>query len=166
MSRKLKKLRCKCKDFYYDCKQFFRNVRHFLKQAWKWRSWDSSYSIDSFADNLQYLGEQIKKYNGASNKAYVRCYIAAHLLRTAYNDSIRYQDKSYSNWTRNNRITFVRIQEGQYKGMSQLGYERKYPEDYSEKMQKVIDKRIDKIEADRKLEAWAFIHKWAPSLWD
>lgn len=40
---------------YYDVRAFARNLPHFIKQAWYYRDFDYSYTIECFAQNLERL---------------------------------------------------------------------------------------------------------------
>lgn len=153
---------------WYEIKAFCKNLPHFIKQAWYWRDFDSSYSTECFARNLERLGDGLALHDRhiMSKKSAVRCKVAANKLRKAYSGDYKINDVSYNNWTKNNKIYFNLIIDGEHKGMSEMKYKRKYPEDYSEKMYKVIQKRIAAIEKADKQEAWVYIHKYIGGFWD
>jgi len=151
---------------YYEVKVFLKNLPYFVKQAWVWRDYDYVYTIDSFADNLERLAKALKS-DTHSRKKYRRCMTAAGLLRKAYSDSTMIDDKSYINWTCNNIPCFSRIvSHCALNNMVELTYKRKYPLRYSDNMYKLIHRRIDKVEKERKKEAWAYIHKYIEHFWD
>jgi hypothetical protein len=122
------------------------------------------WEIKIFLKNLpQLMSTSFKKYKDF--KRYKRCLFASELLRRAYCEN-EFDDISYKNWRKNNKIVFNKINEGVYKDAFEMGYIRKYPEEYSERMYKVITKRLKATSKNRKKEAWEYIHKHIESWWD
>lgn len=149
---------------YYEIKQFLKNLPHFVKQAWYWRSWDSAYSIECFCQNLERLGRSLRDVDRhtTAQHQYKRCMTAAWMLRKAYADD-KHTDKSVRKWWGNNKPVWREISNSE---LVQLDYRRKYSKEYSEKMYKVITKRLDAIETQRKQDAWTYIHKHIEQFWD
>ena len=156
------------KCMYYEVRAFLQNLPWFVRQAWGWRSWDSHYNIILFARSLEESARNIKKYGNHVNseKCSRKCMFAAALLKQAYGENLCISDKSYRNWHARNPIKFLRIPDGEHKGLSEMTHDYTDTKEYSEKMWKVIHKRISKIEEDRKEFAWKFIHKNIQNWWD
>lgn len=148
----------KLNRYYYKVKGFIKNLPFFLKQAWRWRSWDAHFSIDLLHDSLLLIAKDLKEdiWHKGALKQSRRCTFAAHLLNKAYNDSVLMDDASMLNWSRNNKLDIEDCG---------LVWTRKYDEKYSRSLREVIDKRILAIEASRKKEAWEYIHKHIGSFW-
>ncbi len=153
---------------YYDLKAFVRNLPHFIKQAWHWRGFDSHYTIEAFCQNLEKLGSELKRWNnhtGAERNAR-RCKFAAHLLRKAYAEDYLTSSTSYKKWSENNAIYWEEITEGKHEGLYTMKFKRKYSEEYSTKMFKLMYKQEQELTKQRKIEAWAYIHKYVEFWWD
>ncbi len=156
----------KCR--WYDVRYFIRNLPHFLKQAWVWRGFDHAYTIESFCENLELLAKGLASHGNCtlSERNYKRCLTAAAQLRKAYADDFIFTDKSYINWAKNNNIYFEKLDEENPASLYIMKTARKYPLEYSQKMQHIIQKRQKKQDATRKKEAWAYIHKHIEMWWD
>ena len=154
----------KDKLLYYELKNFFKNLPHFLKQAWQFRSFDYSYSIEAFCKNLDRVAEALKndRWHKGAKKHYRRCKTAAGMLRKAYNYSAC-DDKGYQAWADANPIFFEKSR----KGADLVEMKTKYKNNkvYSDKMYAIIRKRVDRIEKQQKDEAWAYLQKHVESFW-
>ena len=150
----------KVKIFYYDIRNFMRNLPHFLKLAWKWHWFDYYYTLGVFCDNLRRMGDKIEKQGNSvlSKRTGRRAKIAANMLDRAYNGN-KTTDKSLCNYL-TNHSNMIRDLRG-----TDIA-ESKYNREYSDKLFKVIVKRLDESEKRRKEEAWAYLVKYIEHFWD
>lgn len=150
-------------NFYYKVKCFYYNLKWMLPQAWKFRSWDYSFNIELFSTSLEQTGNTIINTGNSINSRKIgrRALFAAYRLRKAYEYSV-VDDKSYMYLSRNNRVVFNRTSSG----YSVLNRDYKHSQEFYNKLYKVIDKRITKIEKSNKKEAWEYIHKYIEGWWD
>ncbi len=148
---------------YYEVRAFCQNLPFFLKAAWKFRTWDSSYNINLFADSLELTAKTLKGGHALlAEKQYRRCMTASGLLRRAY-DGRAIDDKSLHNWMKRNSLIWRKLDRSNLYEMDTESVDTK---DYADKMWKIIQKRRDALEKSRKEEAWAYIHKWVEHFWD
>lgn len=162
IAEKWHELLIKCR--YYDVKTFINNVPFFVKQAWEWREFDHYYSLEVYCNLLERLGKEIKETDRHTTAVKIQreCLIAARKLRSAYNRSVC-DDKSYRYWSDNNPTQFVSSGNS---GFSMITRKYKISKEYSEKMFKIINARVEKsIEQDKK-EAWEYVHKHCERWWD
>ncbi len=146
----------------YNAKNFAANLPFFIKWAWKWRSWDSSYAINLFSDALELVAKEMykDKCHVNSMKYARRCSYAAKKLRSAYNDSDSV-DVSYRYYAERNPVVFVKLPSGH----SRMTHKWAISEEYGNKMFRTITKRTDDWNKARKQEAWQYIHKHISTWW-
>ncbi len=153
------------KLLYWEIKQFCRNLPHFVKQAWWWREWDSSYTLETFCQNLERLGRSIRETDRhtTSSKSGNRAMYAAHLLRQAYSDEM---SKEAIWWWDRNEFKSEEILGEEDKGMFRLSMVyRKGREEYEKKLHKLIRDRDERIVKERKAYAWAYTIKHFERWW-
>jgi hypothetical protein len=155
----------KRKILWHEIGYFFKNLPHFVKQAWEWRDFDSSYTIEALCKNLDKLGDGLARYNNSSESMRYsrRAKIAAAQLRKSNEGHFALYDKAYMNWSNNNKPFF---EDEENSNLLRMSYKRKYPEDYSEKMWAIIHKRVTKEEEEYKKFAWAYFIKHYQRMWD
>lgn len=144
----------KCRCGWYSVKYFFINLPFFVKQAWKWRSWDYTYQIELFADALERSARSIKHNDNhvGADKTYRRAMTAVGMLRKAYiNPEF---DKSL--WA------YLVKTSPLYKNVS---YD-KHSKEWYNKLSDVIRKRADAWEKQRKDDAWKYVNKHIQKIWD
>lgn len=147
-----------------DVRYMIANFRLLWPHIKHMRDWDSSYQLNLFCDSLEYLAKGLKRHNHCTNseRYYRRCLFAAKRLRTAYNDKT-YEDKSYVALTKANPVRLVKCANGIG---HKLTHDYSRSPEYYAKMFKIIRKRQEKVTADNKKEAWAYLNKHFESLWD
>lgn len=143
------------KSGYYDVRAFLHNLPRFLRQAWRWRSWDYMYTIDAFTENLECVGKSLDSKRRRS------CLRAVKQLRLAYEAHV-VEDKGYQYWVKQNPFRFVKLPNG----MSQLTHDYAKSKEYCDKMREVVVKRVEKAIEQRKTDAWAYLQKHIESYWD
>lgn len=150
-------------NWYYNIKQFCRNLPLFLRLAWKWRGWDSHYSIMAFVELLKATAKSIKKYGHLANseKRYRKCMMAAGLLDKAYNTEI---SKSLDYLYTKNKWYTERCKDAPH--LYEMKTDYKTPEHIYNAMWDIAHKRDEKEQAERKQYAWKFIHKHIEYWWD
>lgn len=157
------KLKTKIRHFYYDCKQFVRNLPLFIKQAWRWRRYDSCYSLNVFVELLKaHAHDQLADpWHLNADKRYRQCMRAAGQLEQAYDENIK--DKSYLALIHNNPINFIPYKDDTE--LVELTHSYKTTEEYYIQMSKIIQERLNKQEKERKQAAWAYINKHIEEWW-
>jgi hypothetical protein len=147
-------------SWYYNVKQFLRNLPLFIKLAWNWRSWDSQYTITVFYSLLRKNAQAINQGYNHRNR-YRRCLTAAAKLERAYNFS-EINDKGYRYLRETNPCKFEKV--GDY--YTKLVYDYKISEEYYKKRWNVVHKRVDREEKELKQDAWNYVHKYIETFWD
>ncbi len=154
----------KDKLWWYEISNFARNLPFFIKQAWNFRTWEASYyNIELFAASLERTAQALKedKWHKNSQKRYRECLGAAGMLRKAYSDWT-WNDKSWWKQAKSNPTRFEPTDATER--LYEMEYTYHKNEEYYRKMSKVIHKRLETWEKQRKADAWAFIekniHKW------
>ena len=145
---------------YYILKQFYLNLKIFIPLAYRWRSWDFSYTVTVLCELLKAQARVTKEADRhiGSEKAYRKQMTAAGMLEKAYNEEV---DKSIMYLTMKNPVEFTKVGDG-YNRMSQkqVTDKRIYDGIYA-----VADKRSKKAKETRKREAWAYLQKHLESFW-
>lgn len=148
--------------WFFLVKTWYTNFMFFFPHIRDMRSWDYSFNINLFVHSLRYTANGLK--NGHSllcDRYYRRCLTAAGLLDRAYHFEA-YNDKSYRNWLKRNPRSFVKLDNGN----SKLVINHKDSVEYSDKMSKIIHKRLENQEKQMKKEAWEYVHKHIEYFWD
>lgn len=145
------------KLYWWEIKNFLSNLPKFIKQAWHWRGYDYIYTIEALCDNLDNLGNCIIKNDIILHSVRVgrRAKTASAMLRRAYGLVNTKEDTSFKNYMDNHCRVLRDIKNKPLK----------YDKDYSDKLWKVIRKRVDKIEEDRKKDAWKYLIKHIERMW-
>lgn len=137
---------------WYNVKYFCANLPFFIKQAWKWRSWDYTYQIELFADALERSARSIKRNDNhvGADKTHRRAMTASGMLRKAYLD--QEFDKSL-------------LQHLQKRNPLITRRDATNPEQEA-KMFRIIRNRVDAWEKQRKDDAWKYVNKHIQKFWD
>lgn len=143
------------KNLYYNIKAFLRNLPLFIKLAWNWRKWDSSYSIDVLVVLIrEHAYDQLSdKWHSNNIKRYRQSLTAAALLEQAYatydHPSMKYLDIKRKYTLDNGRLII------KYSGNKEI----------LDKMHKLAyDKEELTIKA-RKEFAWDYLNKHIERMW-
>ncbi len=139
-------------DFYHDLKNFFKNLRWLLPQAWKLRSWNFNHNIELFCRSLEETGKEQMKgtYHKHDYRNGVRAIFAAHKLRTAYEYS-DFDDKSYAYLSKQNPFDFIN---------NRFHRDYKQSEGFFRSLHKVTSRRVRRDAQLRKADAWGYVHKY------
>ncbi len=135
--------------------------------------YDYSYAVSMFVDSLQALGRGLLRWNNVvgSLRNGRRALTAAGMLKRAYGYE-SWEDVSYKNWSARNRHVHIPIQVKKHKYYQMktlhehdnaMGMDR---EEYADKMWRLIHNRQKKVEAQMKIDAWAYIQKYIEHWWD
>jgi hypothetical protein len=88
-------------DWWYDVKWFFKNLKRFWKQLWKFRTWDYFYCITLFADSLEWLANEIEggheEKRSAGKKVAAIRELVSLLKKTVADDEYGMMDKYWDN---------------------------------------------------------------------
>lgn len=138
---------------HYNVKTFINNLRIFIPMAWRWRSWDYDYNLQVFTKLLDETGKHIIAHGNTVNSKKVgrRALIASANLKKAYSN---YDNKTAHYLYERHGFSFMK------------NYDPKVSERILNGMLKVANKREDNIMAERKKEAWAYVHKYIEYFWD
>lgn len=159
----MKNIPWKLRQLYYNVASFFRNIPFFLKMAWKFRSWDSTYNIELFAESLKLTANKIKKNNHTSDtkQVYRRTITMVGMLRKAYLENS--VDKTQLYLMNKNGYKFTKHSSCGYYSM-----DREYVTDKRiyEGMYKASMEREKVAQAQKEKEVWAYIGKYIKYIWD
>lgn len=148
-------------SLYRDIRNFTRNLSLFLRLAWSWRPWDSSYTLDVFTELLKHNARSCKVGHSVnSEKTYRRAMTAAGLLNRAYSEK---RDKTLAYLYTKNPIEFIREEEEKY-GVAYRTYHT--DEVLHDKMYKLAYKRYAKAIEITKREAWEYLYKYIEYFYD
>jgi hypothetical protein len=146
----------KLQNYYYNIKGFKNNLKLFTRLAWSWRPWDSQYTIDVLIVLLKEHAHNLKthSYHVGADKTYRRAMTASGLLDKAYRSDM---DKSVSN--------LLGIMYRKDRAFQRSEKYRQNKEFYS-KLFDTARLRSDKVEKQRKADAWGYVNKYIESIWD
>jgi len=155
------RLRRVLETYYYNVENFLRNLPLFIKMAWRWRSWDYIYTINSLCAMLEQSAKMTRKnsHHQGAEKTYRRQLTAAGLIRKAYDDKT---DATISYLIKKNHHFFKRISPNLLElCQKEVTCPRIYDGMYS-----VAQKRSSDAEQKRKDEAWFYLKKYLENFWD
>jgi len=152
---------CWLMNTYYNIRNFIINLPLFLRMAWKWRPWDSGYTINAFCDMLEVNAKACKSgYHVRGEQVYRRCMTASGKLRKAYDYGV---DPTLSYLFKKNPICFRRIETSK---LSEMYTKQVTKKKIYDGMYKIASDRGNKNEAAAKKEAWEYVHKYIEHFWD
>jgi hypothetical protein len=139
--------------FLYKLKVFFSNLPLFIKFAWGFRAWDSTYSMEIYVALLEEHGKNIRKYGHAlsTEKTARKAFTMAGMLRKAYLENVP------------NKTSLYLYKKNGYRFMGDVPVT---PERILEGMRKVSNDREEVTEARLKRDAMLYWYKYIEHVWD
>ncbi len=142
-------------DWWWAVRNFINNIPLFLGLAWRYRRWDSHYSIVVFTRLLEENARCCRRgHNVAAEKVYRRAMTAAGMLDRAYNYGFT-DDKAYMYLARKYPWNFENRQISRPYESGSL----------PDKLSTFALKRAEKTEKQMKLEAWMYVNKYSSHFW-
>lgn len=148
-----------------------RNKKWMLEHLMTWVNWDWSPTIDLLAAALENLGRGIR--DNGSHKTAIRdgrraMAIAQMLKKIYYTDPVL-EDQSYINLNARKHVSWVPYKKGLTQMKTKYLYDNAMNMDrevYDDKMFKIIYKRCQEVNRQRKQEVWAHLGKYIEKFWD
>lgn len=148
-------------DFYYKLRWVFSNL-WLIKHIWNFRTYSANFSVDLFCDSLlqQAHGNRVG-WSINSEKDYRRSMFIAESIRKAFTEDTLSDDKSYTQLVNTNPTKMV-TERIHANGMSEVSVKTQYKkgEQYYRKMRDIIEKRVEKLEQQRRIDAMNLFIKY------
>lgn len=155
---------------YYEIRSFVRNLPFFIKAAWRFKPWDYTFNVELFAESLEYSSKKIEKYGWAVRAKQIarRGYTMSGYLKQAYLGEVH--DGTYEYMTKKNPLKFIREKTINKNGFEytacKLTRNYKTKQELCDELLKRAEKRVGRIEKERKEYAWKYVTKYIEHLWD